>query len=108
MEAGRVDCCPCLLASETQRAAAAAQDGATRRDTPLRRFIRDTYAPRLLTPAAKVLVLVLFGGVALVAGLRLRLLHTRMPWTEFMPRDSYLLDFHRVRDGGLGQACQCQ
>jgi uncharacterized membrane protein YgcG len=129
MDAGRVDCCPCMLADprhleEKEAAAAAAADASTgassssssssnsqsgssggggggggaRAGGCMHRFIKEKFAPFLMKPVVKMAVVVAFILVACVAAQRLSQLHSHMGITEWMPKDSYLLDVFGVLD----------
>jgi hypothetical protein len=93
----RLDLCPCKVSRSHQPTTAQAQDGgAPHNDThvsAVRRFVRDHYAPFLLKPVVKIVVLLLFAATAVSAVLRLSSLKEGQSWEEYLPRDSYLIDF---------------
>ena len=62
----------------------------------IRNFIRDHYTPLLLRPPAKALVLLIFGAAVVSAGFRLQNLKKGLEMDDWLPSDSYLVDFYRV------------
>lgn len=97
MDAGRVDCCPCIVAAP-KHLVAKETGGLNGVEGWTRRLIGQRFAPLLMQPVAKAVVLLVFSVVTLVAALRLGKLNNHMGITEWMPKDSYLLDFFDVLD----------
>eukprot|EP01050_Picozoa_sp_SAG11_P024914 SAG11_NODE_5453_length_1555_cov_1.385989_1_plen_305_part_10 len=100
MDARRTDVCGLLgyCCPDKGRAAVSSPEQLREHEPLVRRFIRRHYAPLLLNPMVKVLVLVTFGGMAACAALRLPELGQGLSVTEWLPDDSYLLDFFRTQD----------
>ncbi|QDS71947.1 hypothetical protein FKW77_000886 [Venturia effusa] len=102
VEAGRVDCVPCIRALNNNRSALTDYDYGTDDEGSLQRFIRKLYAPALLGKRAKVAILTIFLGI-FTAGLALMpKVNLGLDQRIAIPDGSYLIDYFNDLDHYFG------
>jgi len=68
-------------------------------------FLRDFYGPVILNPVVSGVVIVLFIIVAFISAVLALTLMTRgSDWSDFVPADSYVIDFFDARDKYFGNS----
>ncbi|SNX83312.1 related to NCR1 - transmembrane glycoprotein, involved in sphingolipid metabolism [Melanopsichium pennsylvanicum] len=99
VESGRIDCLPCLRPPPRQSqiqlptdAAAAAKEGT------LDAFIRFRFAPTLLRPSVKRLVVVAFGAIAVISTIGVRRIELGLDQRLALPSTSYLRPYFDAID----------
>ncbi|PWN39066.1 hypothetical protein IE81DRAFT_326910 [Ceraceosorus guamensis] len=105
-ESSRIDCLPCLkIAVPSSSAQYASLDGVGSAglggfssEGLLGRFIRRYYAPKLIRPTSKRIVLALFAGLAVVGILGMRRLEMGLDQRLALPANSYLRDYFNAVD----------
>ncbi|TYJ52960.1 hypothetical protein B9479_006429 [Cryptococcus floricola] len=97
-EAMRMDCFPCIRL----RPPIGLYDSDTpRSEGVIKRFMRTTYAPLLLRHEMKQLVLVIFGGLFLVATIGIQHITLGLDQRLALPSDSYLVSYFDALDSYL-------
>ncbi|KIL68338.1 hypothetical protein M378DRAFT_158883 [Amanita muscaria Koide BX008] len=89
-EARRVDCFPCIkLPQRIELVDATPSPGIGR----LAMFMRRYYAPFLLQPLVKILILLIFAGLAVLSVISMQHIQLGLDQRLALPSDSYLVDY---------------
>ncbi|KAL5488039.1 NCR1 [Sanghuangporus weigelae] len=96
IESNRADCIPCITLSS--RIALPEGPPITASVGRLAKFIRRKYAPFLLKPVIKVIVLLTFGGVFVVSVISIQHIQLGLDQRLALPSDSYLVPYFDAVD----------
>jgi hypothetical protein len=105
---------PAAMAPAGEAAMAAAPDARATRAAhdaslgPVQRFLRDRYAPALLSPAGSVVVVLAFAGLAILSAVAIPRIQIGLPQADVLPDDSYVRNALRAEAlfGGKISAAQ--
>ncbi|KAF8341334.1 uncharacterized protein EI90DRAFT_3143703 [Cantharellus anzutake] len=96
-ENGRVDCFPCVKIP----ARITLPDHSKGPGGALVRFFRRTYAPFILHPTVKGIVIAIFSGLAIFSTISLQNIELGLDQKLALPSDSYLLDYFKAVESYL-------
>ena len=94
-ESGRIDCLPCLrpksfVSDEIQTQRAPGHSRPRSDGSRLSRFIKVSYAPTILRPTAKKIIVAIFGGALILSSIGARRLEMGLDQRLALPATSYL------------------
>jgi hypothetical protein len=66
--------------------------------SPVQRFLRDRFAPVLLSPACSAVVVLAFAGLAVLSAIAIPRIQIGLPQSDVLPDDSYVRDALRAEE----------
>ncbi|KAJ1028710.1 hypothetical protein NDA16_001876 [Ustilago loliicola] len=98
VESGRIDCLPCLKAPRRPAIQLPTDPVAESKEGSLDSFIRYRFAPTLLRPGVKRLVVAAFGAVAVISSIGVRRIEMGLDQRLALPSKSYLRPYFDAID----------
>ncbi|KAI0291752.1 multidrug efflux transporter AcrB transmembrane domain-containing protein [Russula brevipes] len=99
LEAGRVDCLPCIEIPARIQLPESTPNGSSLGS--LARFIRKYYAPFILRPVIKVAIMLIFGGFFVASIISIQHIELGLDQRLALPSDSYLIRYFDDMDAYL-------